>query len=106
MEAGKNINGCFVPHKFKTFKKIRPCDRNQRYQIATFSKNELQLINLAPEKHTVKQKYHPRLCLVLAGTFVIKILNKCALIQFAAEICLVVLKMTSVTIKSTLQKSF
>lgn len=95
----------FVPHKFKTFKKIRPHDRNQRYQILTFSKNELQLINLAPEKHIVKQKY-PCLCLVLAGTFVIKILNKCAFIQFAAEICLVVLKMTSVTIKSTLQKSF
>lgn len=39
-----------------------------------------------------EKKYHPGLCLVLAGTFAIKVLNKCALIQFAAEICLVVLK--------------
>lgn len=43
MEAGKNINGCFVPHKFKTFKNMRPRDRNQRYQIATFSKMNFNL---------------------------------------------------------------
>lgn len=89
-------------HKFKPncLKTIRPHDRNQRYHISTFFQKEPQLINWAFEKHFMKQKYYlSKLILSSSWCFCNYLKKKFAFIQSVAEMCSIVLRMTSITIK-------